>query len=267
MGYTNSSLVDYRRISPNKNANRKHKIDRVTIHCVVGQCSVVTLGNIFANANKEASSNYGVGYDGKVGLYVEEKDRSWCSSSAENDNRAVTIEVASDTYYPYSVNDAAYNKTIDLVTDICRRNGKTRIIWFGDKDKTLNYKPKANEMVMTVHRWFANKSCPGEYLYSRHGKIADEVNRRLGNSEHIVIHNDTNENEVCKVYLPVLRINARSGYVRTMQILLNKYNAARLTEDGIFGNATYNAVVAYQKDRGLEVDGICGEHTWAQLLK
>lgn len=189
MGYTNSSLVNYTCISPNKgNWNkekqkyvpaRNHGIDRITIHCVVGQASVETLGRIFARPSKQASANYGIGLDGRVGMYVEEKDRSWCSSSSSNDNRAITIECASDTTYPYAVNDVVYNKLIDLVTDICKRNGKTKIIWFGDKEKSLNYKPASNEMVMTVHRWFANKACPGEYLYSRHSKIAEAVNKRI----------------------------------------------------------------------------------------
>lgn len=122
MAYTNSPLVDYTRISPNRSVNRKHTIDTVTIHCVVGQCSVETLGTIFARSSCQASANYGIGYDGRVGLYVEEKDRSWCTSSASNDNRAITIEVASDTYDPYAVTDAAYNKLIDLLVDICKRN-------------------------------------------------------------------------------------------------------------------------------------------------
>lgn len=176
---SNSSLVSYTKISPNKSRPRNHSIDRISIHCVVGQCSVETLGNIFAPTSRQASSNYGIGLDGKIGMYVEEKDRSWCTSSSSNDNRAVTIEVASDTYDPYKVTDAAYASLLDLVTDICKRNGKTKIIWFGDKEKTLSYTPKPNEMVMTVHRWFANKSCPGDYLYNKHPEIAAEVNRRL----------------------------------------------------------------------------------------
>lgn len=176
---SNSSLVSYTQISPNKSSPRKYDITRITIHCVVGQVTVQSLGGIFAPSSKQASSNYGIGKDGKVGMYVEEKDRSWCSSNADNDNRAVTIEVASDTYAPYKVTSAAYATLLDLVTDICRRNGKTKILWFGDKAKTLAYKPKAGEMVMTVHRWFANKSCPGDYLYNLHDEIAAEVNKRL----------------------------------------------------------------------------------------
>ena len=185
MGYSNSQLASCTRISPNRNSPRNHAIDRISIHCVVGQCTVERIGEIFAPASRKASSNYGVGLDGRVGLYVEERDRSWCTSSAANDNRAVTIEVASDTAHPYAVTAKAYAALLDLCTDICQRNGKKKLLWFGNKDKTLAYVPKADEMVLTVHRWFANKACPGEYLYSRHGEIAAEVTRRLADSPAI----------------------------------------------------------------------------------
>lgn len=174
---SNSPLVDYTRISPNKNSPRNHKIDTITIHCVVGQCTVETLGNIFAPTSRQASSNYGVGTDGKIGMYVEEKDRSWCSSNAANDNRAVTIEVASDTKHPYAVNDRAFAALLDLVTDICKRNGIKQLVWSTKKADRVNHKNGCN---MTVHRDYANKSCPGDYLYNRHREIAAEVNRRLG---------------------------------------------------------------------------------------
>lgn len=174
---SNSPLVDYTRISPNKNSPRNHKIDTITIHCVVGQCTVETLGNIFAPTSRQASSNYGVGTDGKIGMYVEEKDRSWCSSNAANDNRAVTVEVASDTKHPYAVNGRAFAALLDLVTDICKRNGIKKLVWSTKKADRVNHKNGCN---MTVHRDYANKSCPGDYLYNRHGEIAAEVNRRLG---------------------------------------------------------------------------------------
>lgn len=174
---SNSPLVDYTRISPNKNSPRNHKIDTITIHCVVGQCTAETLGNIFAPTSRQASSNYGVGTDGKIGMYVEEKDRSWCSSNAANDNRAVTIEVASDTKHPYAVNDRAFAALLDLVTDICKRNGIKKLVWSTKKADRVNHKNGCN---MTVHRDYANKSCPGDYLYNRHREIAAEVNRRLG---------------------------------------------------------------------------------------
>ena len=177
MAYTNSKLVNYTRISPNRSVNRNHKIDTISIHCVVGQCSVETLGSIFASTSKEASSNYGIGYDGRIGLYVEEKDRSWCTSSASNDNRAITIEVASDTYHPYRVKDVAYKSLIKLLVDICKRNGIKKLVWSTNKSERMNHLNGCN---MTVHRDYANKSCPGDYLYNLHGQIAKEVNAQLG---------------------------------------------------------------------------------------
>ncbi|MFQ9555838.1 MAG: N-acetylmuramoyl-L-alanine amidase [Oscillospiraceae bacterium] len=119
----------------------------------------------------------GSAHDGRIGLYVDEADRSWCSPSAANDNRAITIEVASDTKHPYAVNDKAYAALLDLVEDICRRNGIKKLVWSTSKDDRVNHKNGCN---MTVHRDYANKSCPGDYLYNRHGEIAAEVNRRLG---------------------------------------------------------------------------------------
>ncbi len=177
MAYTNSPLVNYTKISQNRTKNRNHTIDTITIHCVVGQTSVQTLGDVFYPSSRQASSNYGVGYDGKIGMYVEEKDRSWCSSSASNDHRAVTIEVASDTTHPYAVNAKAYAALLDLVTDICKRNGIKKLVWSTDKNNRINHLNGCN---MTVHRDYANKSCPGDYLYNRLGEIAAEVNKRLG---------------------------------------------------------------------------------------
>lgn len=136
---SNSKLVDYTKISPNKTSPRNHAIDTITIHCVVGQCSVETLGSIFAPTSRQASSNYGVGVDGRIGMYVEEKDRSWCSSNAANDNRAITIEVASDTTHPYAVNEKAYAALLDLVTDICRRNGIKKLVWSTNKNERVNH--------------------------------------------------------------------------------------------------------------------------------
>jgi hypothetical protein len=174
---SNSPLVNYTKISPNKNSPRNHTIDTITIHCVVGQCTVEALGNVFASSSRQASSNYGIGYDGRIGMYVEEKDRSWCTSSGANDHRAITIEVASDTQHPYAVTDAAYKALITLVTDICKRNGIKKLVWSDKKDDRVNHKNGCN---MTVHRDYANKACPGQYLYERHATIATEVNKRLG---------------------------------------------------------------------------------------
>lgn len=171
----NSALISYTEISPNCSSPRKFLIDRITPHCVVGQCSVETMGNMFADPSMQASANYGIGEDGRVGMYVEEKDRSWCSSSAGNDHRAVTIECASDKTAPYAMKEQVYETLISLCADICRRNGKRKLLWIENKEKALAYDPEDEEMVLTVHRWFANKSCPGDWLYERMGELAEKV--------------------------------------------------------------------------------------------
>lgn len=178
MGYTNSPLVSYTKLSPNHSGQRTHSIDRITPHCVVGQCSVESLGNVFANPSRQASSNYGIGVDGRVGMYVEEKNRSWCSSSNANDQRAVTIECASDNIAPYTFKDIVYAKLVDLCVDICQRNGKNKILWFPTKDQRLNYNPQSNEMVFTLHRDLAATACVPTYtevLTKTGWKRIDEV--------------------------------------------------------------------------------------------
>lgn len=177
---SNSSLVSYTKLSPNHSGQRTHSIDRITPHCVVGQLSAESICGCFTSTSRQASCNYGIGTDGRISLCVEEKNRSWCSSSNANDQRAVTIECASDMNEPYAMNSKVYASLIDLCVDICKRNGKKKLLWFGDKDKTLNYSPKSDEMVITVHRWFANKSCPGNWLYARLGDLATQVTNRLG---------------------------------------------------------------------------------------
>ena len=180
MAYTNSSLVAYTKLSPNHSGQRTHSIDRITPHCVVGQLSAESICGCFTSTDRQASCNYGIGTDGRVSLCVEEKNRSWCSSSRENDQRAITIECASDKSEPYAMNSKVYDSLVKLCTDICQRNGKKKLIWLADKTKTLNYTPQSDEMVLTVHRWFANKSCPGDWLYSRLGDLASKVTAALG---------------------------------------------------------------------------------------
>lgn len=172
---SNSPLVTYTRITKNKTSPRNHKIDTITIHCVASQCTAKSCCDYFATTDRQCSSNYVVGKDGSIGLSVEEKDRSWCSSNSANDNRAITIEVASDSTHPYKVTDAAYKALINLLVDVCKRNNIKELKWKADKS-LIGQVDKQN---MTVHRWFASKACPGDYLYNLHGQIASEVNSRL----------------------------------------------------------------------------------------
>ena len=172
---SNSPLVTYTKLTKNRTSPRTQKIDTITIHCYVGQVTAKQGCDYFATTDRKCSSNYIVGKDGSIGLSVNESDRSWCSSSSANDGRAITIEVASDTTAPYKVNDVAFKALINLVADICKRNGIKELKWKGDKSLV----GKVDKQNMTVHRWFASTACPGDYLYGKMGTIASEVNKIL----------------------------------------------------------------------------------------
>ena len=255
MAYTNSSLVVYTKLSPNHSGQRTMAIDRITPHCVVGQCTAEGLGEWFMNTGIQASSNYGIDKDGRVALFVEEKNRSWCSSSNANDQRAITIECASDTTEPFAFRDVVYQRLIELCVDICKRNGKNKLIWFGDKDKTLNYSPKSGEMILTVHRWFANKSCPGNWMYARMGDLASKVTAALGGADIDITVN--------------LQKGDSGDAVKTMQKMLIAcgYSCGSAGADGQFGDKTLAAVKAFQKAAGVTVDGIYGPVAKAALEK
>ena len=166
---SNSPLVQYTKISPNSSNPRNNKIKKITIHHMAGVLSVETCGNIFANPKRQASSNYAIGSDGRIAMYVEEKNRSWCSSSANNDNQAITIEVSnSQKGGNWPVSDYVLSRLIDLCVDICKRNGIKELNYTGDTSGNL-----------TRHNMFASTECPGAYLESKFPYIADEVNKRL----------------------------------------------------------------------------------------
>lgn len=190
---SNSNLVCYTNISPNKTAGRKHAIDTITPHCFVGQVDVKRGCDIFKPTSKQASCNYVVAKDGKIGLVVEEKDRSWCSSSSSNDNRAITVEIASDTKAPYAITSAALNGFIALCVDVMKRNGLNKLIYIPDKNQALIYTRKKGECLITFHRWFKNKACPGEYIISKIPYICAEVNKQLNGTSPII---DTADSEI-----------------------------------------------------------------------
>ena len=181
MGYTNSPLTAYTKLSPNHSGQRTHAIDRITPHCVVGQCTAESLGDWFAKSSTQASSNYGIDKDGRVGLYVEEKNRSWCSSSSANDNRAITIECANyldskDGHVYGQLPDKTWESLVALCADIVRRNGKTCLVYTG---KTSYSTLKGNEMLLTKHKWFANTDCPGPWLDNKFYLLCNRVNALL----------------------------------------------------------------------------------------
>ena len=177
---SNSSLVDLTILSPNHSGARKQPITRITIHCTACLVSAYRLGNIFLPRARNASCNYGIGTDLRVVLVVPESMRSWCSSSNDNDQRSVTIEAASDNKAPYKFAPGVYEKTIDLCVDICKRNGKKKVVYISDQITALKYKPADDEMLLTFHRWFSKtKSCPGDWFMARAASFAKAVNDRL----------------------------------------------------------------------------------------
>lgn len=166
---SNSPLVDYVKISPNSTNPRKKKITKITPHHAAGNVSVERMGEMFASPSRKASANYGIDSNGRVGMYVEEKNRPWTSSSAANDNEAVTIEVANDGGAPdWHVSDVTLETLIDLCVDICERNGIEALNFTGDKTGNL-----------TMHKYFTATLCPGPYLESKFPYIEAEVNKRL----------------------------------------------------------------------------------------
>ena len=262
---SNSKLVSYTKISPHSTNPRNHKIDTITIHHMAGNLSIESCGEWFASESARASSNYGIGSDGRVGLYVSEENRSWCSSDRVNDMRAVTIEVA-DCWIDgrWRVTDEAYAALIELCVDICQRNGIEKLIYTGDKTGNL-----------TMHKWFADTDCPGDYLESKFPEIAAEVNKRLsGEVPDVVPESGTVPAKPKRLEgLPLLRKGSSSETVRAVQILLigNGISCGRHGADGDFGPDTENAVEAFQEEMNqqgipLEVDGIVGPETYAALL-
>lgn len=295
MIYSNSSLVTYKKISPNKTSPRNHAIDTITIHCMAGNLSVETCGSVFSSASGRASSNYGIGSNGRIALYVEEKDRSWCSSNAANDHRAVTIEVANDGGAPdWHISDIAMASLIELVSDICKRNNIRELKWRGDRS-LVGQTSKQN---MTVHRWFAKKACPGDYLYNKHSYIAAEVNKRLG----AVVPSPSPAPfpaNTCFVYTKLQFIedvqaalgakadglagpetlsktitvsktkNNRHTVVKPLQRYLNSLGYDCGAVDGIAGAKFDSAVKKYQKEKGCVADGelTARKNTWKSLLE
>lgn len=233
---SNSPLVSYTKLSPNHSGKRKAAIDTISPHCMAGNCSVETCGEVFQNTERQASSNYGIGSDGRIALYVDEANRSWCTSSGANDNRAVTIEVANcggaDEGWP--VTDAAYESLILLMADICKRNGIKKMLWKADKS-LIGF---VNEQNITVHRWFANKACPGDYLYSRMGDIAQRVNTILGEDDEDMDISKLTDEQVDQLWA---RLEARLAKRPVSDYA--KESSKKAVESGLFSDGDKDGMV------------------------
>lgn len=267
---SNSSLVSYTKLSPNYTSGRVN-YTRITPHCVVGQLTIESIGSIFAPRSRSASSNYGIGTDGRTGLYVDEKNRSWCTSSAANDTRAITIECACDLKHPYAMNNRVWESLVNLCADICRRHGKHALLWLGSKSAALNYSPKADEMILTAHRWFSNTACPGDWLYGREGELANSVNAILFGSvipaakpqPEIVVEEklDTDGLVGYKTIAKWQKIMGTpvDGEITGQKKSLRRYHLA-FTKAGIwYGSGGSMLIEAVQKAVGLTGDDVDGQ--------
>lgn len=248
-----SKLVEYVNLSPNCSKPRNQKINAIVIHHMAGNASIESVGEMFAKESRQASSNYGIGTDGRIACYVDEENRAWTTGSREIDNRAITFEVANCSGSPeWKVSDQALEATISLCTDICRRYG-FKLNYTGDKTGNLH-----------MHKWYQNTNCPGPYLESKFPYIAEEVNRRLG------VEPAPEAKVEAVTELPVLKNGSKGDTVQALQILLigtePGYPCGKFGVDGYFGSATESAVKKFQRNNNLDADGVVGPKTWAKLL-
>lgn len=268
---SNSSLITYKELTRNYDP-RKNKIDTITIHCYVGQVTAKQGCDYFYNTDREVSSNYIVGYDGSIGLSVEEKNRAWTSFSPSNDHRAITIETASATSHPYKVTDAAYKALINLCTDICKRNGIRKLVWSSKESDRVNHKNGCN---MTLHRDFINTDCPGQYLIDHMQDIANQVNKRLNSTTtttpttkptttiKIDAPSEIGGNDMTRGYFRVGDRNEGVYSYKQQLMLLKKKGIISQGVDNneIFGAGTRTATMQVQRAAGITVDGLAGPQT------
>ena len=276
---TQSSLVDIVQITTNSSPRGNNRIERITPHCVVGQCSAVAVANMkHFKPGGCASATYIIGKDGEVLLNVPEDRRPWTTggdkkvngrTGAQNDYKAITFECASDATTPYAFRPAVYEKLVAMCIDICKRYGRNKLIWFSTPQEAEAYKVKENEMILTWHRWYATKSCPGDWMYSRGQDLANRVNAALGGVTPTPQPTPTptptptpSGRVTVTCSLPMIKKGSKGSAVKTWQTIVGT-NA-----DGDFGPATDAATRKFQKThkdgsgRALDVDGIVGACTW-----
>lgn len=253
-----SSLVNYTKLSPNCSSRNGARICKITPHHMAGNLTIEQCAEVFQNSSRQASANYGIGSDGRIGCYVDENDRSWASANYDNDRQAITIEVANDEIGGnWHVSDKALESLINLCVDICKRyNFK------------LTYDETPNGS-LTRHNMFVNTTCPGPYLQSKFPYIAEEVNKRLEGQSISTPTTSTSGDEVIKYIQNKLnaRYNAslnvdgifgpltKKAMVKGLQIELNTQCGARLNIDGIFGSLTKSACPNVKQ-------GMRGNITW-----
>ena len=186
-----SSLATFEFISPNKGIPRNRTIRRLSPHCVAGNLSVESTLKLAAfQAGGSASTNYAIDSTGRSGLGVEETNRAWTTSSAANDNEAITFEIANNGGAPdWRMSDAAINTFLDQAVETCKYYGYKSVA-YQEKPSNVTIGTDATEawiktwapdssMIITLHNWYKNKACPGPYFMRQLPWLVREMNKRL----------------------------------------------------------------------------------------
>ena len=241
MKLSNSSLVVHTRISSFKSSPRNREITKITPHHVAGNASIESIGQVFQTPGRNASSNYGIGSDGRVGMYVEERDRSWCSSSAANDNQALTIEVANNSGSPnWNVSNAAWESLINLCVDMCRRNPGIK----QKNGKTGIYCDDTPNASLTFHRYFSATGCAQPFIWGRRQQLCSEVNRRLESKPNLSVQSQAfpiaEKNIKAMVDLGIINSPDYWRNVNTIQ-WLNEL-MANVAQSGVSNKQTNNGI-------------------------
>lgn len=268
---SNSPLVCYTKISPNCTKPRNQKITHIVVHHMAGNASIETCGEIFARPSRRCCSNYGIGSDGRIALYCDEANRSWCSSSGAIDHKAITIEVANDGGSPdWHVSDKAFESLVALCTDICKRNGIASLNYTGDKSGNLH-----------MHKWYAATGCPGPYLGSKFPELAKRVNANLKGkattSKTTTTTTTTTKTTSTKTTTISSSFLPSKGYfgpgdtdVKIGQIADFMYKTfPTYTKKAALGNKfgpnLKASIIQFQKNTGLKADGCVGPLTLSKL--
>ena len=268
-----STLTNQVCVTKNKSARGNNRIERLTPHCIVGQAKAINIAkSVRFNDGKTASANYIIGKDGEVVCNVPEEYRAWTTggkkvvngkTGSDNDFKAITFECASDATEPYAFKPAVYDKLVDLCTDICRRYARKRLLWFATPQEAEAYKVKDDEMILTWHRWYDYRSCPGNWLYSRVKELADTVTARLGGELQPTTPTQptTTITEEYKL-MKTIKKGSKGNTVKVWQVIIGA------EPDGIFGNSTEKLTKKFQKNHkdmngvALVQDGIVGQKSW-----